>query len=319
MEYMSLSEAPIEAVIDALQTGQIYTKDLSAKQQAELYDTMQSELDTARANGAGELGGMATQAFLFSMQRAISLGVRMMGRHDNSPISIISYEDCVQEYYTSIPASWHIGLRTRQRAAATLVINRSRAATQRLLRSQDLPGFVFPANLNAPGVMSAYQEVIAQGAQLKDDKDYTAILINGRVSTTYLNSPNHTRLVKDIVRADDLEQLHIERITDDDEWEHRCNVESDICDDEWVGYSNEPSELSDYDAFDYLGHVENLPWYLLSDKQKDVIQKYFGLTGNPPMNMRDIARDIGCSYQNISQVVDKSLTLLRRKKITINT
>lgn len=315
MEYMSLNQAPIDAVLVALQTGQVYTKDLSTQQQTELYDTMQHELDTARAHGTGELGGIATRAFLLSMQRAIKYGVRTMGRNERSPIGIVDYDDCVQEYFVQVSTDWHIGLRNKERRASTLVMHRARAVAQRVLRAQELPGLVFPFNLNAQGVMTAYEEAIEQGALLKDDKDYTAILIKAQVNTTYLNSPNTPRLVKDIVRAKDLEPLHIEHITDDDEWEYRCNIDSDTCDDEWVGHSNEPSELSDFDAFDYLGLFEKLPWYLLSDKQKDVTQKYFGLTGNPPMNMRDIACDIGCTYQNISLMINKSLALLRRKTL----
>lgn len=308
---MSLNQAPIDVVIEALQTGRVYTKDLSTQQQTELYDTMQHELDTAMTYGTGELGGIATRAFLLSMQRAIKYGVRTMGRNERSPIGIVDYDDCVQEYFVQVSTDWHIGLRNKERRASTLVMHRARAVAQRVIRAHGHTGFDLPVNLNADGIMAAYEDILARGTAPKDHKDYLAILVNSQVTMSYLKSPNPTRLVKDIVRAKDLEPLRIEHITDDDEWEYRCNVDSDTCDDEWVGYSNEPAVVSDLHAYDYVSKTGDLPWYLLSDRQKIIVEKYFGLAGAASMNVQDIANEFGCSQQNVQLDIKKSLGLLR--------
>jgi RNA polymerase sporulation-specific sigma factor len=52
---------------------------------------------------------------------------------------------------------------------------------------------------------------------------------------------------------------------------------------------------------------------VLTDKEKQLLTWYFGLNGVRPMNHREIARRMGCTSGNVSQLIRKALKYLRTR------
>ena len=69
---------------------------------------------------------------------------------------------------------------------------------------------------------------------------------------------------------------------------------------------------------DYKFHVEQLLSLLKNKNQKEVIIKSFGLDGEPPMELKELAEYMSLSSERIRQIRDQSIRLLKGKAKNLN-
>lgn len=101
--------------------------------------------------------------------------------------------------------------------------------------------------------------------------------------------------------------------------EKSCVSLDEIFDDEYVSLIN---YIEDPDAQQFAEDLENQEFSALlnaalnelSDKEKDIIQRHFGLVGGEAASLAEIARSYNVSRERIRQIKDRALAKLRNSE-----
>ncbi len=316
MENGLLPQEPLGEVINALHNGSTYVRDLTDAQQYELYATMHAEVQIARYFGTGELGGIATQAYLGSIIKAVNFGAsKMVRRYDqNEPIGLVNHDDCVQSFFANVSIDWHLQQYQGQRTVGAKIIGRAFSQAHREFMDNGGYNVTYPGSLQHLNAAAKIQQLHIVKPGHLNYLDYTTALSESGSASYHTESVDAAKIAIRIEQFYTSQPVLTEQYTDDDAWQVRCDADSDMCDDEWVGASNEVAVWDVYSGIegnDTRDIIAKLPWGNLTPKQKHALQRRFGFNGDGPLTTLQIAHEDGCKVSTVNYLIRNGIKALQ--------
>jgi len=306
-----MSDTLTPEILSSMNDRQRMFTDLSSNQQTELISRVVTEFPDQG------LAGEATQALVGSVYGLIAFGVRRVRKPLSSSDKMFSLEDGVHHYIAHVDLSAILQrYLSSGRSLAGFLVGRVFAETVRAVGKFGEHHVKYP--INPDKIIRALEEKKESSWQPLEASDFEDAMNRSGHSNNSRN-PNIARAIWHIHGSTTVEE---ERISIEDEAEHRLSVESDWCDDELVAPSSivtDPNSEGEFDdaitRADASAFVGKLNWSALSPHQTNVINDYFGLNGFPPLNLREIGNRYGRSKQAIALAKDSALIKLRSSQV----
>jgi hypothetical protein len=324
MKTLGCIEVLDDSALEKMRSRALYYNDLTPIQKEEFTAGYSDEI----SRGTTDMSGKYHQAFLGSIHGLIGSGAWKVKKSTPGfpTTGIYEYDDCLHDGILLLSAErclkylTELQNETGHRPLTSWVIGRAWSEARRKDNMHGGPSVLYPSNTPRVRILNRLVEIdsLSQKSGLNDAQYEKSVMESG----LRLNSERpdlYCKIGCAIWVFANAESATPETITDDLAYESRLLVDSDMCDDEILGATNEQPDMRDYylwdDTFDNVANnnlVDSLRWDLLSDIQRDILNKRFGL-GNQnrsPQTLQEIGDSLKLTRERIRQIQNTALKIL---------
>jgi hypothetical protein len=315
-----------QELLESMKNRRTLFGDLTPEQQQEFIGKYHCEV----AGGVHDMSGEFHQAFLGSVHGLVISGVRKVRQqHEGSYEDVFGHRDALHDSLISLKPELCVrkikGLDQPGHDGKVIlgwVMGKAWSVSSSSVDRFGGNGVVFPKGLMRVMTEHGIREKILDiqsGDNLSMDEIYRRAVKESGSADFYADNNRAHQIGRAVWKFACAEPIEVEHITDDMEWEHRLDVESDWCDDELVGLAMAVADTSQqdlwHDAFDANENrllVDSLPWDELSDREIDVVHRRFGLGAyyGHTQTQQEIGDELGLTKQRIQQIEELALSVL---------